>query len=981
MSDWKLPDLPSDEELGITDEDRKKYGEDLPDDGPEMTEQEMAALLGESTKQRLPPASAGTGAADKKRARDAKAEQKKKDRDEKRRAKQGKKDARRRAKEATAEKRRLAEGAAEKSDKQVTGDAEEPVGSPPTGGVDTPRAVVAPSARSTWRGPATLAILIVTATIASTRTGLPRPVPANAADTAFSSARAMSTLVQVARDAHPTGSPEHARVRSLIVERLADLGLDPEVQTAQSVIERPGVARVATVRNIVARIPGIDPTGAILVTAHYDSREIAVGAGDDGSGVVTILEAVRALRAGTPIRNDVIVLLTDAEELGLLGARAFVNEHPLMADVDLVLSFEMRGSGGPSIMFETNELNGWVVRSMAEWEPGPYANSLGDEVYRRVPNDTDFTPFKEAGVQGLNFATVDNFHVYHQTFDTPDNLSEATLQHHGLQALGALRHFGDADLGAVNASNVVYLTLPGVGLIVYGREWVLPISMGLVGLFALLVFVALRTGARPPGMLGGVALALFAGALAFGLASVLLGWLPRVHEEFGMLYGPTLHSEGWYMLALAFGLLALVTSVTSVARRWLTLVEISIGALVLLVIAAVVVGFITPLGAMNLQWPVAFALLATTILALLGRRSDGVVGWIAAMLLAIPVVLILHPVVELLWLTMSLRLAGVLAMMITVGLLLCLPALAGLTHPNAWWAPLTSVALAVMAMGAGFLAGRPSAERPALSTLIYAYEHATGDAVWATGTSEREGGTAGRAWAIERVSSDFTETRDLAVFGYPFGEVPVAAAPVSRAEPPAVVVVGDTIFSGARLVVLSVRSRIGAELLQFHMSDETRLNAINGVLLSEPEEVRRAEHWGVPENGVLLELSMPPESPIGVHVVEHLLRPGEVVGPRRFERPTHLAANVRRMSDRAMFRFSVAELADPRHAIVAPYGPDPTSGIDPGGSDVRTPPPDAGVPPDTLVVRTDTLATDTVGAASDTVGAPRDTLPGDTLPR
>ena len=153
------------------------------------------------------------------------------------------------------------------------------------------------------------------------------------------------------------------------------------------------------------------------------------GPRDDGSGVVAILEGLRALGERGQLRNDLIVLLTDAEEVGLLGARAFVDEHPWMDDVALVVSIEMRGGGGPSMMFETGAENGWVIEALRQADPYPSANSVGYEIYQRMTNDTDFTPFKEAGKQGLNFAGLGRAHVYHQVYDTPENFDERTLQH------------------------------------------------------------------------------------------------------------------------------------------------------------------------------------------------------------------------------------------------------------------------------------------------------------------------------------------------------------------------------------------------------------------------------------------------------------------------------------------------------------------------------------------------------------------------
>ena len=854
MTDFDFPELPSDDELGITDEDREVYEKDFAGGEPETSDPELSALLKDVPAK--PSAEAGVASA---------------------------------------------------------AGAGGPVAAAAGPGV----------IRRKWRGPITFVLLLLVSTFASSRTGLPRPVPANAPDSVFSSARAMSTLVDMARRPHPPGSPEHTRVRDFVVSEMRALGMDPEIQTATSLIQSEARARAATVRNVVARIPGTAPTGGVLITAHYDSREGAVGAGDDGSGVVAALEAIRALQTGPPLRNDLIVVFTDAEELGLLGARAFVNEHALMDDADVVLSFEMRGGGGPSIMFETADQNGWIVRTMKEWDSHPFANSMSYEVYKRMPNGTDFTPFIEAGAQGLNYAAIDNAHVYHQAFDTPDNLSEATLQHHGIHALGALRYYGEADLTQVNDGNVVYGSIPGIGLIVYGQGWVLPLSGLLLVMLVIAVLVGRRLGATPKGVALGVAGSLVVLSVAYGVGYSLMQWLPGVHGEDGMLHGSVFHEEGWYMLTLAFSTLFIVTAVTGVLSRWVTIVELAIGALFVPSGLAVALGFVAPLAAMNLQWPTIAAAVSVVLLTLLKDRREATVGWVTALLLAIPVILVFQQIVELVWMALTLRLAGVLAVLMGVMLLLCLPVLNALRHPNAWWAPLTAAVLAGVSLGIGVLGARANAERPAPSTLVYAYEHGSGDAVWATSPGEQD--RPGAIWAASAAQASFDETRDLSAFGFRSQEVPVAAAPVFEAAPPETYVIADTIESGVRLVDVRVRSRIGAELMQFHLMEGVVLESINGTLLEDPGSVRIAEHWGEPDGFVALNLRMPEDTPIGVHVVEHLLRPDEVVGEGRFDRPGRLAPNVNWMSDRAMLRFSVAALADPRHATVVV--PPPPSGM------------------------------------------------------
>jgi hypothetical protein len=860
MSKFDLPELPSDDELGITDEDREKLEEELPADRPELSQEEMVALLGQT----FEPKGGGGAEAPK------------------------------RGKKKKAKKEKAAAGA----------DAR-------------PREPEGP--RSRWRGLLTLVILVGLAALSSSRAAVPRPVPANAPDSVFSSARAMAMLVDIARTPHPTGSPEHTRVRDYLVERLRALGLEPEVQTTTSSIRGASAVRTATVRNVIARLPGTESTGAVLVTAHYDTRELSPGAGDDGSGVVAILEALRALRTGEPLRNDVIVLFTDAEELGLLGARAFVDQHPWIADIALVLSFEMRGGGGPSIMFETNDQSGWVVRALQDFDPEPFANSLAAEVYERMPNDTDFTPFREAGKQGLNFAAVGDAHVYHQATDTPENFSEATLQHHGVRALAGLRYLGQADLREVDAPNVVYLTAPLLGLVVYGAGWVLPITGGLVVLFMLTGVAARRAGARIGGVVTGLGLAILGAALSYGVALGLMRWVARFHPEGGSLAGSLYHSEGWYVVAMAAAVFAIVTALHAVARRGLTPLELVLGATFVPLGLAAWLSVAAPLAAMNVQWPVAAALIAALVLALFGSRSPGVVAWIAALLLATPVLVLLVPLAELLWLSLTFQTLVVVAVVVAITLQLSLAALDSLRHPNDWWAPLTGVGVAAAALWIGVASAGAGPESPAPSTLVYAYEHGTGAAYWATDpNADPLLDAEAIAWAEERAGAPFGATEDLMRFGLPWEQAPVAAAPIIAAAPPEVVVLRDTVEANVRRVTLAARSRVGAERLTFTRDSggRTRFLAVAGTRIDQPGSVEWVDHWGIPDSMVVVELDMPASEPIGVHVLEDHLRPRELLGADAFSRPAHLAPDVEARSDRAVFRYSISAFADPRHAFM-----------------------------------------------------------------
>jgi hypothetical protein len=787
--------------------------------------------------------------------------------------------------------------------------ADAPPAAPPPGAPPPRRerpAVPQPGPRTRWRGPATLLVLLVAAWASASARYLPAPVPANAPDTTFASGRAMAELVALARAPRPVGSPEHTRARALIVERLTDMGLAPEIQTSLSMRSRQGGVEAVTVRNVVARIPGSASTGAIVLTAHYDAVPLSSGAGDDGTGVVTVLETARALLAGLPLENDVIILITDAEELGLLGAKAFVAEHPFMANVRVVLSVEMRGGGGPSIMFETGADNGWIVDQFRQAAPRPFASAISVEIYRRLPNDTDFSPFRDEGIQGLNFAAIDRANIYHQATDVPANIDEATLQHHGVNLLAVARHLGGADLANVNAPDRAYLTLPFVGVVAHPPSWSMIASV-VVLLLAALAFVLVRArgGAR-------IGVGLGMGALV-GLASVLLsaaaGWalfrgVRGFHAEYGAIV-PAFHEEGWYVVALAATAFALVTLGFGIARRRYDAGALALGALLPVVLAAAVLGFTLPLAAPLLLWPAAAGLVSAALLAGVGpERTTGIPLWVAGLLLALPVLAILVPLVELVWVAMSFRLAPMLGAALAVVLLLVLPSLDHLAHPNRWWAPAVGVLVAVGFTALGVARADAAAGRPAPSTLVYLLDREGGTSRWATTTD------AGLDWARERTGAALDERGTLEPFLG--GSWLTSPAPAIDAAPPVATLHRDTTHDGLRRVNFSVTSTLAPEALTLELGPDQpwSISELNGRALDV--QARSLTHRGQPDEALTFTIASPAVSEASdtggaralplVQVIEVLLRPGLVLDPALFERPDTLAPNASRNSDRAIIR-------------------------------------------------------------------------------
>jgi Peptidase family M28 len=276
----------------------------------------------------------------------------------------------------------------------------------------------------------------------------PDPLPASAPTNEFSSERAFSHVQQIAERPHPVGSEANVEVRDYLVGQLEDLGLHPTVQQATSARTMEGTASIARVHNIHARIPGSSPTGHVVLVAHYDSVPRGPGAADDGAGVAAILEIARVFTSGSPPRNDIDIVFTDAEEPWLLGAQAFVSAHRLDPQRSVVLNLEARGTSGPALMFQSSPNNATLIPALASAQRPIAGSGLWEACSQLLSGDTDFSVFRDAGFAGMNFAFMEGSARYHTPEDSPANLDHASLQHMGSTVLATARHFTGQDLDA-----------------------------------------------------------------------------------------------------------------------------------------------------------------------------------------------------------------------------------------------------------------------------------------------------------------------------------------------------------------------------------------------------------------------------------------------------------------------------------------------------------------------------------------------------
>ena len=438
---------------------------------------------------------------------------------------------------------------------------------------------------------------------------VPRPAPADAPPSAFSAGRALADVNEIARAPHPLGSAEHARVQAFLLSRMEGLGL--QTSTQRGPISRgaarylrqmggdPAAADYMAV-NLIGVLPGRNPElPAVALMAHYDTVPMSAGAADDSAGVAAVLEAVRAIRARGPAARTLVVLLTDAEEIGLDGARIFWGGHPLRDRIGAVVNLEARGGGGRAMMFETGRGNAQTIDLLARVagrvDGGVTSNSLAAFVYEMMPNGTDFTVPRDRGVQGLNLAFIGRPEQYHAAVSTPEALDPGSVQHIGSQALEAADALLRTPELPVRTGDAVYADLFGRAVVAQ------PPALGwgvLAGAALLLGFAVWRARARAGLDLADIGRGAVDGlwflstGLVLAQAVRLLGGPMAARAESADAYYVLLARLPWLEAGVAAALLALVLVLVGgrrrLDRRWLA------GGVALVAVAAMVYGGFDP---------------------------------------------------------------------------------------------------------------------------------------------------------------------------------------------------------------------------------------------------------------------------------------------------------------------------------------------------------------------------------------------------
>jgi len=338
----------------------------------------------------------------------------------------------------------------------------------------------------------------------------PAPKGLDAPLAEFSAMRSMEDIRVIAAKPHPTGSAENAEVRSYLIDRLETLGF--EVSTSGDELTGWPFKRLKQWRgtdvetqefvNVIGVKAGRDRTKpALLLMAHHDTVWDSPGAADDTIGIASIFEIMRAVNATGQAERDIIILFTDAEEIGLVGAKHFFNTHPLRDKIGAIINFEARGGGGTANMFQTSAQNGNAARLYAKTVRQPSASSLSTYIYNILPNDTDLTPALERDYVAFNIANIGRAEYYHSPKITADALQKSTIQHMGEQGLDLTRALLSAESFPKPETDATFFDLFGLFTVVFspavGWVFVIITVIGLVGLY--------ERSKRPKDILSGAA--------------------------------------------------------------------------------------------------------------------------------------------------------------------------------------------------------------------------------------------------------------------------------------------------------------------------------------------------------------------------------------------------------------------------------------------------------------------------------------------
>jgi hypothetical protein len=614
----------------------------------------------------------------------------------------------------------------------------------------------------------------------------------------FSTQRALEQVKNISQKPHFVGSDNHELVANYLVKELQNMGLQTSIQEGFAFSDWGTLTKC---KNVLARIKGSNSDKALLLLSHYDSapHSYSKGASDAGSGVATILESVRAYTYNKKQpKNDIIILFSDAEELGLNGAALFVTQHNWAKEVGLVLNFEARGSSGPSYMLmETNAGNSGLVKEFSTANTQyPVSNSLMYSVYKMLPNDTDLTVFREEGnIQGYNFAFIDSHYNYHTAQDDIHHLDKNSLAHQGKYLVPLLDYFSNSDLKTAQATeDDVYFSIPFT-FISYPFSWVLPMVIIAFSFLLLLIFIGMgkRLLSFPEIARGFIP---FLGSVIISGLITYLGWklLLLVYPQYNDLLNGFTYNGHDYIAAFTLLSLAICFAFYQIfSFKKVTMNHYVVPLFLWILINGLLAFFLKGAGFLILPVFAGLMMLASFVLT---QKSK----WILNLFLSIPALLLIAPFIQMFPIGLGLKVLFGSAILTALTFGLLLPVFGSFMRKG-----MASVLLLILSIGffarahyySGYELGKAKS-----NSLVYILDADKNKATWATYDTNLD------EWTKNYLGENPKEAKVLSSISLPSkynsGFTFTADAPIKFLSKPIVEFLKDSVVGGNRYLKIRI---------------------------------------------------------------------------------------------------------------------------------------------------------------------------------
>jgi hypothetical protein len=614
----------------------------------------------------------------------------------------------------------------------------------------------------------------------------------------FSTKRALEIVKEISKKPHFVGSKNHEVVAQYLQNELQNLGLSTSIQEGFTLSDGGTLVKS---KNIVARIKGTSKGKALLLLSHYDSapHSYSFGASDDGVGIAVILECVRAfLHNKTAPKNDIIILFSDAEEVGLNGAALFVTQHQWAKNVGLVLNLEARGSSGPSYMLmETNKGNANMVKAFADGNASyPVSNSLMYSIYKMLPNDTDLTVFREQGkIQGFNFAFIDNHFNYHTARDNYENLDPKTIAHQGSYIFPLLNYFSQAELSNLNSDEeYVYFSVP-FSFIHYPFSWIIPMLIIAVGLVFSFLFIGigkqiLRMDEVIKGFVPLFASSVVAGGITYIGWKLLLNCYPQYND---ILHGFTYNGHDYIYAFVSLSLAICFLFYQNSGKRNPEMNHFFAPLFIWVILNIGVAIFLKGAGFLIIPLISSALMLGVFVIT---QKSNGLINCI----LSIPTLIIIVPFIQMSPIGLGLKVLFGSAILTVLAFGLLVPIFGSFSRKGIW-----SVVFFLLSIGMFIKAHQSSTyttERPKPNSLVYLHDADQNKSFWITYDLNLDEWTKGYLGENPKKATAFNQNALYSKYGSKYNFM--ASAPLKNIAKPTIEFLRDTIKGNQHLYKIRI---------------------------------------------------------------------------------------------------------------------------------------------------------------------------------